>query len=288
MTNNFLKSFISKRKNLKGYSPENPKNIKYKTSKGYDDKKMINKIVKRTLNQVGDESLVDLNTVEIDEKTKYVKETLNRLLNSNLEPPMKKTIAFVLRKSPEYDIDYLIRIIESLKKNVTVDVEYVCISDVDVSDICTWIQFENDWPGWWSKLELFSHPYLKGKDIIYFDLDTVINRNIDHLITYNHKFSMLRDFLFKQRYGSGIMAWSGDRSYITRAFDLDVHPQKYVTSEDWGDQAFIRDNVREKIEIIQDLTRVKVGSYKKTPNRRSMDIICFHGKPRPRDVKWRI
>lgn len=163
---------------------------------------------------------------------------------------------------------------------------------MNVSKYCTWIEFENDWPGWWSKLELFSHPYLKGKEIVYFDLDTVIQRDVTPLIEYNHDFSMLRDFLFDKRYGSGIMAWKGDRSYITEKFILEKHPKEYVTSENWGDQAFIRDNVNQKIQVLQDLPiNIKICSYKNTQhrvrNRKDFNIVCFHGKPRPRDVRWK-
>ena len=224
---------------------------------------------------------------------KYVKDFLNKL-NSSENKHKNKIVAFVLRKSKDYDVDYLEKILSSLRENISVEVEYVCLSDIDVSSYCTWIKFQHDWPGWWSKLELFSHPYLRGREVVYFDLDTVIQGDITPLIEYDHNFSMLRDFLFDHRYGSGVMAWKGDRSYITNNFKIDIHPKTYVTSENWGDQAFIRDNVNEKIEVLQDLLpdKVKICSYKSSrhriKNKKEYHIVCFHGKPRPREVQWRV
>lgn len=220
--------------------------------------------------------LINQHTMEQEEKKEDVKE--------------RKLVVFVLKKSPEYDIDYVEKLITSLKEHITVDVEFVGLSDTDVSEYATWINFEHDWSGWWCKMELFSHPYLRGKNIIYFDLDTVINKNIDPLIEYNHSFTMLQDFYFPKRYGSGLMAWSGDRKYITEKFMASPkhHIKKYVTSQNWGDQAFIRDHVNQKIEIMQNITPVRVGSYKVSSRRFDYHIICFHGKPRPRSVGWKI
>ena len=241
------------------------------------------------INNKSDPELSD----EAKEKKMYIEKFLSSLTASSKSIKYKKKIvAFVLRKSKEYDVDYLEKILESLKQNINVEVEYVCLSDIDVSKYCKWLKLENEWGGWWSKLELFTHPYLKGKDIVYFDLDTVIKGDITPLITYDHSFSMLRDFYFDHRFGSGVMAWSGDRSYISKQFDPVNHPKKYITSEDWGDQAFIRDHVNQEIEILQDLSLVNIMSYKVSRKKKlSMlraDIVCFHGKPRPREVRWKV
>lgn len=232
--------------------------------------------------------------VEETPKQKYIKKFLRRILENKKGPTqLKKTIACVLRKSKEYDVDYVEHLVKGIKGNLHVDAEIVCISDTNVSHVCKQIEFEHDWPSWWCKLELFSHPYLKGKEVVYFDLDTIIQGDITPLVEYDHNFSMLRDFYFKQRFGSGVMAWKGDRSYITKAFNPHKHPKEYVTSENWGDQAFIRDNVGEKIGIIQDVTTVKVDSYKLITKKRGKslrdcDVLCFHGKPRPRSRKWKV
>ncbi len=52
-----------------------------------------------------------------------------------------------------------------------------------------------DWPGWWSKLELFNpeHPDIGSSDLLYIDIDTVITGDIRPLCNLD-KFSMLSDF----------------------------------------------------------------------------------------------
>ena len=231
--------------------------------------------------------------IELTPKQRYVKNFLNSLGGNNKgQPKVKKIIACVLRKSKEYDVDYVQHLVAGITANTDTDFEMVCISDTDVSQWCKWLKFEHNWPSWWCKLELFTHPYLRGKDIVYFDLDTIIQGNITSLVEYQHNFSMLRDFYFRKRFGSGVMAWSGDRSYITEAFKEEVHIKEYVTSENWGDQAFIRDNVKDKIDIIQDVTKVRVASYKNIIKNRNnklsdCDVLCFHGNPKPRRFNWK-
>lgn len=204
---------------------------------------------------------------------------------------MKKTIALVLRKSADYDVDYVEKLVHSLKKNIKdEEIEYVCISDTALGNICTKINFEYNWPGWWSKLELFSHPYLKGKPVIYFDLDIIVKKDITDFVSTNHNFSMLRGLSKNGIVNSSIMAWSRDRSYISKQFDPSIHIYEYKQKNKWGDQDFIRNHVNDKISFIQDSFPDMISSkkYSNIKRIRSSRIVCFHGKPRPRDVKWKI
>lgn len=288
-SNSFLKSFMSKRKNGRGHAPvKREVKIKYKTSEGYKEKEDIlsKKIVKKNEQHFAKD-------ISIDKKTQYVKYFLNRIRSIQEEKPNhmnKKIIACVLRRSKDYDVDYVNHLIQSLKMYVNVDVEYVCISDVDVSDICTWIQFENDWPGWWSKLELFSHPYLKGKDVVYFDLDVIVKDDITDFISKKHNFSMLRGLSKDGIANSSIMAWSKDRSYISKQFNPDIHIVEYKQKNKWGDQDFTRIHVNDEISFIQDHFPYMVASKKYSSKEEisSSKIVCFHGKPRPREVGWKF
>lgn len=274
-----LERYMSTRRTGDKTKPEIPKEVK--------------KDVKNETVPISEKRKEEYSKEELDKK-EYINIFLASLTQENESSLAyeKKIVAFVLKKSKEYDVDYLEKVLDSLKTNINVEVEYVCLSDIDVSKYCKWLKLENGWAGWWSKLELFTHPYLKGKDVVYFDLDTIIKNDITPLIKYNHSFSMLRDFYFNHRYGSGVMAWSGDRSYISEQFDPIEHPKKYVTSEDWGDQAFIRDHVNQEIETLQDLSLVNIMSYKLARKKResllNADIVCFHGKPRPREVRWKV
>ena len=86
-----------------------------------------------------------------------------------------------------------------VKRHTTLPFEFHCITDDPTgldSHIKT-IKLPNDpWiKTWWSKLWMFgSHLPLQG-NILYFDLDIIVFRNIDNLFTHNpDKFMIIRDF----------------------------------------------------------------------------------------------
>ena len=97
-------------------------------------------------------------------------------------------IACVFRAGGDYTLDH----VDLLKKQVP---GLVCFG-VD-------IPFLYDWPGWWGKMELF-RPDIE-KDILFFDLDTVITGDIKHYksLTESH---FLADFYKPdESIGSGMM-----------------------------------------------------------------------------------
>ncbi|MCV5289720.1 hypothetical protein OFB97_30755, partial [Escherichia coli] len=63
-----------------------------------------------------------------------------------------------------------------------------------------------NWPGWWSKIELFNpnHPVLGDQDLLYFDVDVVVTGDI-HIFEGAKKFTMLREFNHASRVNSSIM-----------------------------------------------------------------------------------
>ena len=188
-------------------------------------------------------------------------------------------IACVLRTSPDYDIDYVEHLVKSIRENSTRNVEIVC----------TYIPLEKNLPGWWSKLELFSCPYLVNKTILYFDLDTVIQKSIDFLLERDYEFMMLEGFKLKKP-ASGMMAWSGNHSYITNQFSHSCIEEYSSNIYKWGDQAFITEYCRKRIEMFQHIFPDTIASYKyhDTKTKQNAHIVCFHGNPRPRKVNWKV
>ena len=70
---------------------------------------------------------------------------------------MPLTVACVLRKSAEYDTDYVDKLSDGVKRHL--GLTPLCIED-------------SRWPGWWCKMAMFASEHTG--DILYFDLDTVI------------------------------------------------------------------------------------------------------------------
>jgi hypothetical protein len=146
---------------------------------------------------------------------------------------MDLTVACVLRSGGAY----LPCHVEGLRDQVShwlPSARFVCLSDVPVK--CERIELQTDWPGWWSKIELFRH--LRGRTL-YLDLDSVIVADPAPLVT--GRFLMIRNWRQPKLFASGVMSWHGDYAHIASAFEpVREHVMAtYTTCDQWGDQAFI-------------------------------------------------
>ena len=153
------------------------------------------------------------------------------------------------------------------------------------------VPFKHDWPGWWSKIELFRPDLAYYRPSLYIDLDTSI---VGHLGELWDKavplgFGMLRDFYYP-RPASGVMMLQGraDLCRLYQSFSMD--PKKYMQAHrSTGDQGYIASIVTEPDFYFQDLDTDAILTFKPTPKTRqrtlpkNTKIICFHGQPRPGD-----
>jgi hypothetical protein len=184
------------------------------------------------------------------------------------------TIACVLKSGGDYDIEYVERLRDGVRKHLHAPYRFVCMSDVDVP--CERIPLRHDFAGWWAKLELF---YLDGP-VLFFDLDTVIAGDITPIVEYDHVFTAVSDFYRPRALQSCMMAWSDATpfrgiidDYLSDPISAGRSHQKYL-------ERYI------KPVFFQDLWPGKVVSYKATRNRAGASVVCYHGKPRPRDTGW--
>lgn len=160
----------------------------------------------------------------------------------------------------------------------------VCLSDVEVPGVETWPLYYN-WPGWWSKMELF-RPDIRG-DLLYLDLDTVVLGSLSEFdvgVT-----TVLADFTKPGKIGSGFMYLvEMDRPPVWAAWvqDPERHMRECVTQERWGDQGFLQGVL--VAQRWQDVLPGRVVSYKMHGHNgppKGARVVCFHGKPRPWEVR---
>lgn len=151
-------------------------------------------------------------------------------------PSLELTVACVLRSGGQYGPEH-VRGLKAQADHWLPDARFMCLSDIEVP--CERVPMETDWPGWWAKIELFRH--FKGRTL-YLDLDTVIVKDPRPLVTDD--FLMIQNWVYPELLASGVMSWNGDYSHIADRFDgvKDDVMQRYVTKEQWGDQAFIAEN----------------------------------------------
>ncbi|WP_461533500.1 hypothetical protein [Sinomicrobium sp.] len=193
----------------------------------------------------------------------------------------------------DFDSDY----VEALHESLSQYGDFICFTDGDVPDYIQAQPLVHGWEGWWSKIEALGY----SDDILLFDLDTVIVGDLIDMVTVvdsnRHQLIMLSDFYFPEKPASGIM-------YVPNELGISLYnnfakrPDTYMASMR-GDQEFIRyvlgDDIKRWDELLGDdyICSYKahiIKSYPKHLKPKQVDvgkskIICFHGKPRPKDVK---
>lgn len=188
-------------------------------------------------------------------------------------------IACVLKAGPEYRPEHLYRMVDTLLAHNTW-AKVVCLTDYPIQHQgITAVRLKHNWPGWWSKIELF-RPGVIDEPTLYLDIDTIVTGSLADVRV--DEFTMLANVYRPGDYGSGIMGWTQTPHHIYNRFRAspDAYMGRYRTAERWGDQAFIRDNLGCLPKTFGDEFR----SYKAYCQRAvppGTQIVYFHGKPRP-------
>jgi len=194
-----------------------------------------------------------------------------------------------------------------VKRNTTVPFEFHCITD-DIKGLdphIKTIKLPNDpWiKTWWSKLWMFGGHFPLQGNILYFDLDVIVFKNIDELFNYNpDKFMIIRDFnrcRIKdwKLCNSSVMRWkTGTVNYLWDDF---VSKPNVVMGDNHGDQDWITKRAKQDTnhwpdDWIRSYKWEMIG-YKDTKARRGPKLIfdrppkiieankvaVFHGEPKP-------
>jgi hypothetical protein len=216
------------------------------------------------------------------------------------------TVACVYKTDPDNGLssEYVHRLAENVREHTTRPHRFVCLTDSDEKFACETIRLTDNLARQWSKLELFK-PRLSGR-VIYFDIDTIIVRNIDRLMDYSGDVAMLHCWRNDWMWASGIMAWNVPLPCVLPTPDerarIDAGPKR-------GDQRFISrkleqaghtiDKVRDIVNAVSYRWHVMTkhehvdGNWQPRPDStygvpEDADIVCFHGGPRPHEIGWKL
>ena len=190
--------------------------------------------------------------------------------------------------------DYVNKLYKGIKANTSKGFLFTCFSDrynkqhniIDEVDVQPIPYFTGDW---YSKIGLYNKELYNANDqIFFFDLDTVIIRNLDELLSYSGEFIIVRDFYRPKGFQSCFMSWRPasvhhmwkniPRTYKSRYGDQGWPEEQYPTADIW-----------------QDVYPGQVASYKvhirdKKSNRgqimdmSNVSVLCFHGRPALHEV----
>lgn len=200
------------------------------------------------------------------------------------------TVLCVLRSGGDYTPEYVRKLRDGVAKHLTIPHRFVCLSDVPVP--CERIEMQHDWPGWWSKIEMFRPGVITGPTL-YLDLDTIITGNLNQVASIPYDFAMLNIRAKDIKIGnSGAMWFRKPFPHVYERFAqkprhwIDYHVAN-AHDRYMGDQAFISDSFDDIPKLHHALPGFFLSyKYDRLQERVPKDcsVVCFGGKPRPHEA----
>jgi hypothetical protein len=194
-------------------------------------------------------------------------------------------VVCVLKSGGEYDVEWVRKLRDGVARNMTIPHRFICLSDVDVP--CERIPLRHNWPGWWSKIEVFRNV---REPSLYLDLDTVVTGNLDHFAKLDMDFAMLRNFHKPDMVGSGVM-WFGkpqkhvyDR-FCEKPFKWIQYHEDHRDGPYLGDQAFTWESFGRQVKHLPMDTIKSYKMHCKNGLPEGTSLVCFHGLPKAPEIK---
>ena len=218
-----------------------------------------------------------------------------------------------LKHGNKYGADYVNTLESMVRRNCTMSFEFVCFTDdpTGINSTVRTMPLSNAYgvAGWWHKPLLFNpdNPVgIRGDTILYMDLDVIVFKNIDKLLTYEQgKFCVIRDFNRSanpqwQKFNSSVVRWQiGQHPQIYNDF---IRTAASQVRRFHGDQDWLYAQVRKDFEFWPDewIMSYKWEMRKRPPMIRRQDgirdfvspgvptvkpetsIAVFHGDPNPK------
>jgi len=208
---------------------------------------------------------------------------------------MTLTVACVLRtgqrvvdKQP-YRVEHVVKLRNGVARHLPLPHRFVCLTDQmdDVLDAgIIAIPLGQTWPGWWSKINLFT-PTLLTESTLYLDLDSLITGDLTPLFRTTPGITMVADFTQRHMMNSSAMAWMGDFSAIWHRFRQDPNAtMRHYDSQRGprvGDQGFTHDALRAEKQPIDTFDLEHVVSFKIEARQgppKNARVISMHGTPK--------
>lgn len=181
---------------------------------------------------------------------------------------MALTITAVLKEGGVYTEEHLARLYALVVENVRQPFVWQTVTD-------------SQWPGWWSKMELFRPGRFAGR-VLYLDLDTTPCGLLDDLV--RDGFWMCRDWA-TLGLNSSVMCWTPSPETGRMFAEFEANAER-IMGEFNGDQDFIQSRMKEAQAYPRRWCQSYKANYLKT-GRWSDDcrVRVYHGAPKPWEVE---
>lgn len=186
-----------------------------------------------------------------------------------------------LKLGDKYGPEYVRNLRGMVSRNLTLDHEFVCITDDTSGCNCRTIEPHQGFDGWWGKIPLFARsPYGLDGRILFLDLDIVIVECIDEIAAFDAEFAIIDDWNIWGYNSSVFVLDVNTRTEVYDDFTPDVKTkfksdQQWITHSAKGATVFPRDWC----------TSFRSDRCFKKPKGK---IVVFHGDPKPHEEVGRF
>jgi hypothetical protein len=213
----------------------------------------------------------------------------------------KLTIACVLwqgtfhRKASPYRVrqikytpDWVMKLRNMVKRNLLLPYEFVCLTNKPfiLKGVKT-VPLEHDWPGWWSKMELY-RPDMDWERVLYLDLDVVILQDLWPFAAFPADFGIGAAFGHPRRLKSGVRYGYNSSVIVFDREAVELIWQRFQAAPDkWmgifrGDQDFLQDQFPDldmfPQKWVQKLNNCLTHNGECVPNKRVKVMLCMPKK----------
>jgi hypothetical protein len=197
-------------------------------------------------------------------------------------------IVACVRTGTKYGPEYVERLVRGVKRHSSVECSFMCLTDQPE----TWPGVENlsvELSGWWAKMALFNPDWRGNERLVYLDLDTVVNGNIDPLLALETEFAICHSFTpahLKRpcKYSSCIIALApnyGRRIYDEFMANKSALIPMYVR---YGDQR-VMEHIDDSARSLQDMLPQGFFSYCRDGFQKNASLLIFGAEAKPHNSR---
>lgn len=205
----------------------------------------------------------------------------------------------------KYSEQYIEKLYHSIRRHCSYKIPFVLLTDKKglIVDSAPEIETQlcpTDWFGWWQKIHLFNAAVMRRRFSIFIDLDVILLKNIDYLLSYVGKYELVYAQDLIDALSSSFLI-TDTESRLSKDVIKNFDPAYWVKEEDI-DQDYLRLFIKKADYNIQGLAPQDHYSYKylvdldnwreKTSNTlyeertfSELTMLNFHGKPKPEDLQ---
>lgn len=204
------------------------------------------------------------------------------------------TVACVWKVGPGHPgPDYAEKLARAVARHLDTPHRFVCLTDHDGEiEGAEVIPLRHDWPGFWSKIELF-RPGLFTGPVLYLDLDTIVCGSLDAIAATPDPVVASWD-LQHGWLNSSVLLWRVDLPCVYEAMCADPKAvmARYESGDLWGDQGLLQHTLsREGIPWVwlQEAHPAAVwwhpNAFRQQPAPAEVGLSLWYGHPKPHEVR---